>query len=99
GADRAEDRAEMLAHHFEAALEFARASGQDTAQVEERARFAFRDAGERALALSSLPTAVQFFAKALELWPEDDREWPHLALRHARVDLSVRQHCNQPLAE
>ena len=30
GADRAEDRAEMLAHHYGAALEFARASGQQT---------------------------------------------------------------------
>ncbi len=99
GADRAEDRAEMLAHHFEAALEFARASGQDTAQVEERARFAFRDAGERALALSSLPTALQFFAKALELWPEEDRDWPYLVLRYARTDLSIRQHGEQPLAE
>jgi class 3 adenylate cyclase/tetratricopeptide (TPR) repeat protein len=99
GTERSEDRAEMLAHHFEAALEFARASGQETVQVEERARFAFRDAGERALALSSLPTALQFFEKALELWPEDDRDWPHLALRHARTDLSIRQHGHQSLAE
>src|SRR5215212_7883826 len=57
GADRAEDRAELLAHHYGAALEFARASGQPTAELEARARVALRDAGERAAALSALPAA------------------------------------------
>jgi class 3 adenylate cyclase/tetratricopeptide (TPR) repeat protein len=97
GAGRAEDRAEMLAHHFGAAVEFARASGQETADLEGRARFAFRDAGERALALSAMPTALQFFTKALELWPEEDRDWPSLVLRHAQTDMSIRQHGDQPL--
>ena len=97
GAGRTEDRAEMLAYHFGAALEFARASGQETVELERRARLAFRDAGERALALSAIPTALHFFSQALELWPEEDRDWPTLVLRHARADLSIRQHGEQPL--
>jgi class 3 adenylate cyclase/tetratricopeptide (TPR) repeat protein len=99
GSGRAEDRAEMLAHHFGAALEFARASGQETAELETRARYAFRDAGERALALSAVQAALHFFSNALELWPEDDDEWPSVVLRHAQADMSIRQHGEQPLLE
>jgi class 3 adenylate cyclase/tetratricopeptide (TPR) repeat protein len=97
GADRAEDRAEMLAHHFVAALDFARASGQETAGLEQQARLAFRDAGERALALSAVTTALQFFTRALDLWPTDDPDWPALVLRHAQADLSIRQGGAYPL--
>jgi class 3 adenylate cyclase/tetratricopeptide (TPR) repeat protein len=91
GGDRAEDRSEMLAYHFGAALDFARAAGQETSELEERARHAFRDAGERALALSALPAAMQFFAQALELWPDDDPDWAYVALRQGRVEHDVRQ--------
>ena len=99
GAGRAEDRAEMLAHHFAAALEFARASGQATSELETRARIAFRDAGERALALSAVPTALHFFTNALDLWPEEDDAWPSLVLRHAQAEMGVQQHGDQPLVE
>jgi class 3 adenylate cyclase/tetratricopeptide (TPR) repeat protein len=99
GSGRAEDRAEMLAHHFGAALEFARASGQETAELETRARYAFRDAGERALALSAIPTALRFFANALEVWPEKHEEWPSVVLRHAQADMSVSQGGEQPQVE
>jgi class 3 adenylate cyclase/tetratricopeptide (TPR) repeat protein len=91
GADRAEDRAEMLAHHFGAALDFARASGQETTGMEQQARLAFRDAGDRALALNAFPTALQFYARALELWPQGESDWPIVVLRHAQADLSIRQ--------
>jgi class 3 adenylate cyclase len=91
GTDRAEDRAEMLAYHYGAALDFARAAGQETAAVAQSARLAFRDAGERAFALSALPAACGFFARALELWPESDADWPYLALRHGRAEMLVRQ--------
>ena len=97
GAGRAEDRAEMLAHHYAAALEFARASGQPTDELEARARLAFADAGERALALSAIPTALHFFTNALELWPEEDEAWPSLVLRQAQADMSIRQRGEQPL--
>ena len=49
--ERTEDRAEMLAHHYLSALEFARASGQATDALAEPARIALRDAGDRAWAL------------------------------------------------
>jgi class 3 adenylate cyclase/tetratricopeptide (TPR) repeat protein len=89
--DRAEDRSEMLAHHYGAALDFARASGQATAPLEERARLAFRDAGERAFALRAVPSAAQFFAQALALWPEDDPDWPLVALREGRTHHDLTQ--------
>ena len=48
-----EDRAEMLAHHYSSALEFARAAGQDVEPLAERARLALREAGDRAYGLSA----------------------------------------------
>jgi class 3 adenylate cyclase/tetratricopeptide (TPR) repeat protein len=97
GGDRVEDRAEMLAHHYGAALEFARASGQETAGLEERARVAFRDAGDRAFALSAVPAALKFLTQAIDLWPDDDAGWPILALHQAQADLAIRQGGEQPL--
>jgi class 3 adenylate cyclase/tetratricopeptide (TPR) repeat protein len=79
--DRADDRAEMLAHHYLAALEFARAAGSETADLRERARLALRVAAERAMALSAFAAAARFFESALELWPADDAERPKLLLR------------------
>ena len=86
--DRADDRAEMLAHHYLAALEFARAAGSETADLRERARLALRIAAERAMALSAFAAAARFFESALELWPADDAERPRLLLR-----------CGEALAE
>jgi tetratricopeptide (TPR) repeat protein len=88
----------MLAHHYGAALEFARASGQETSGLEESARLAFRDAGERSLALGALQAARSFFAQALRLWPEADPDWPYLALRHAQAGIAVQQGGEHPLA-
>jgi len=99
GADRSEDRAEMLAHHYGASLEFARASGQKTSELEARARVALRDAGERAVALSALPVARRHFARAVELWPEDDPDWPYLVLRHGQTEIAVAQAGELPLAQ
>src|SRR6266545_2806805 len=44
--DRAEDRAELLAYHYRAALSFARAAGTEPAGLAERTRGALRDAGQ-----------------------------------------------------
>jgi predicted ATPase len=95
--DRAEDRSELLAYHYGTALELTRAAGENTSALEDRTRRAFLDAGERALSLSALPAAAQFFARALELTSEEAEGWPTLALRHARADLNVRQGGEQPL--
>ena len=77
---RPEDHAEMLAHHYRAALEYMRAAGQHTGELESHARIALRAAGDRALALSAFAAAERFYADALDLWPEDDPERPRLLL-------------------
>jgi class 3 adenylate cyclase/tetratricopeptide (TPR) repeat protein len=84
-ADRIEDLAEMLAHHYLAALEFARAAGQDTSALEVPARLALRAAGDRALALNSFGAAGRYFGEAAALWPADDPERPKILYRHARA--------------
>jgi class 3 adenylate cyclase/tetratricopeptide (TPR) repeat protein len=83
--DRAEDRAELLAHHYQAALQFARAAGQDTAMLAERARLGLREAGDRALDLNAFAAAARWYAAALELWPPTDPERPRLLFRFGRV--------------
>jgi class 3 adenylate cyclase/tetratricopeptide (TPR) repeat protein len=77
---RPDDHAEMLAHHYVSALEFARAAGQATEDLTTAARLALREAGDRALALSAFASAERFYAEALALWPEDDSERPRLLL-------------------
>jgi class 3 adenylate cyclase/tetratricopeptide (TPR) repeat protein len=68
---RPEDHAEMLAHHYVAALDLALAAGQETGDLGEQARRALREAGERALALNALTTALGFYRRALELTPPE----------------------------
>jgi predicted ATPase/class 3 adenylate cyclase len=84
-ADRSEDHAEMLAHHYLSALELARAAGRDASEFAEPARLALREAGERALALNAYPAAARFYAAALDLWPLADDARPRLLLRLGRA--------------
>jgi len=79
--ERAEDRAEMLAHHYLSALEFARASGQETDALAERTRVALREAGDRAASLNAFPASVRFYRAALDLSPDGDPERAQLLLR------------------
>jgi class 3 adenylate cyclase/tetratricopeptide (TPR) repeat protein len=74
---RADDQAELVAHHFAAALELG-------ADVADGARSAFRRAGDRALRLNAFANAVRFYADALALWPED-RERAYVLAGHARA--------------
>jgi class 3 adenylate cyclase/tetratricopeptide (TPR) repeat protein len=80
-ADRSEDHAEMLAHHYLSALELARVAGQDASEFAEPARLALREAGERALALNAYAAAARFYQAALDLWPSADPARPKLLLR------------------
>jgi class 3 adenylate cyclase len=98
-SDRAEDRAELLAHHYAAALRFAKASGQDTAVLSERARLASREAGDRALDLNAFAAAVRWYAAALELWPADDPERPWLLFRLGQARVHAEQAGGDLLAE
>ena len=97
--DRAEDRAELLAHHWQEAYRFARAAGQDTTALAGRARLALRDAGDRALDLNAFAAALRWYAAALELWPAGDPELAQLLLRHGRARMYAEQAGNELLAE
>jgi class 3 adenylate cyclase/tetratricopeptide (TPR) repeat protein len=71
---REEEHSEVLAHHYLQALEYARSAGRADPGLEERARIAFRTAGDRALALNAFATAARFYRLALDLWPREDPE-------------------------
>jgi class 3 adenylate cyclase/tetratricopeptide (TPR) repeat protein len=79
-----EDRAEMRAHHYLSALEFARAAGQPIDAMVGQARVALREAGDRASKLSALAAAARFYHEALELTAKDDPERGHLLARYGR---------------
>ena len=69
---RRDENAELLAHHYLQALEYAKASGEDTAEFADQAREALREAGDRALLLAAPSAAARFYEGALELTPDDD---------------------------
>jgi len=78
---RPDDHAEMVAHHYASALELMRAARQHVDGVGERARVAFRDAGDRAAKLNALSAADRYYADALALTPPDDPERAELLFR------------------
>ena len=88
-AERSDDRAEMLAHHYLCALEFAAAAGMDTEHLASSARTVLRDAAERAYALGSFQQVVRLASAAIDLWPERSLERTHLQLlrAHARHEI------------
>ena len=78
--DRAEDHAEMLAHHYHEALSLAGAAGLDTTALRGPARQAFADGAQRALSLGAGKSANDLARYALALAEEDDPELPSLRL-------------------
>jgi predicted ATPase len=87
---RTEDAAEMLAHHYLQALDYARASRRPTEAIEEPARRAFAEAGDRAFALHAYSSALRYYEVALELWPADDQERSRLLVQHALAAWNAR---------
>ena len=83
-ADRAEDRAELLANHYVSALELSSAAGEVDDDLCERARVALENAGDRAFGLAAYVDAARLYDKALELTEEHSVE-------RARLMLSVGQ--------
>jgi class 3 adenylate cyclase/tetratricopeptide (TPR) repeat protein len=83
---REEDHAELLAYHYDTALELAQAARQPVDGLAERTRSALRRAGDRAATLSSHGVAAGFYRDALALWPEDDRERPALLFALGRAE-------------
>ncbi len=64
---RLDDHAETLAHHYAAALEFARVSGQDVGDLPVRAQSAAREAGDRASTLNAYARAARFYERRQRL--------------------------------
>ncbi len=81
---RTEDQAETLAFHYDEALRLTAAAGLAARELEEPARRAFRDAGDRAFTLNAYAAAARYYEQALELWPEGDAELPVVLFRYAR---------------
>jgi class 3 adenylate cyclase len=98
GLGRAEDHAELVAHHYASALELAGAAGDVDEQLAEKARSAFRRAGDRALRLNAFEAAKQFYADALALDP-GDAERPYLLLGHAQSCYHADAAADAELAE
>jgi class 3 adenylate cyclase/tetratricopeptide (TPR) repeat protein len=83
---RPDDYAELLAHHYLEALEYARATARDTAELAAPARLALRDAGERAAALGAYQSAARYFRAALDLTGADDPELPELLYHYGAAE-------------
>ena len=82
---RPEDHADLLAHHYLAALELSAAAGAEQSELVPRAVRALGEAGDRALALSAFAAAESFFRRALELTPPGDPVRAGLLLGFSRA--------------
>jgi class 3 adenylate cyclase/tetratricopeptide (TPR) repeat protein len=86
---RPEDHAEMLAHHWGAALALAEAAGAETGKLVERARVASRAAGDRAYVLNAFATAAGHYERALAHLEEHHADRPQLLFGLARAHFAA----------
>jgi class 3 adenylate cyclase/tetratricopeptide (TPR) repeat protein len=96
---RPEDHAELLAHHYVAALELARAAGKETGDLGEQACPALLEAGDRALALNAFAPALRFYRHALELTPPDAVDRPKLLFFCGKAQFFAEEGGVEVLAE
>ena len=96
---RADDHAEMVAHHYANALELTRASGGDLDSLATRTRDALRDAGVRAASLNAVVQAERYFTEALELTAEADPERVNLLLKLGEAKYIQSWEGDEELAE
>ena len=83
---RAEDHAEMLAHHFLSAIELRRAAGRlADAPFTDRALASLIDAGDRAYSLNAYTGAAGYYESALELAAPGSLEQAHLLIKLGRA--------------
>jgi predicted ATPase/class 3 adenylate cyclase len=82
---RPDDHAELIAHHYLWALEFARAAGRKAVPLSEAARRALRGAGDRAASLGAHSASARFYAAALDLCPADDPERARMLVATGRA--------------
>jgi len=64
---RPDDHADLLAHHYLSALEFARAAGIEAGLLAGSAASALQRAGDRAFGLNAFTNAARFYDEALDL--------------------------------
>jgi class 3 adenylate cyclase/tetratricopeptide (TPR) repeat protein len=81
----AEERVDMLAHHYLSALELVEAAGGVTDELRGPARAAVSEAATRAAALKSYPLAVRLYRRALELTEVQDDAWPALVFQREQA--------------
>ena len=86
-ADRVEDRADLLAHHYLQTLEYSQASHGDTGRFADRAREAFMVAGSRAIWLGASDAATRFYRAAADLTPPGHPRAPEIQYRLALREL------------
>jgi class 3 adenylate cyclase len=86
---RPDDYAELRAHHYASALATARAAGHVAPSLEQGARLALRDAGDRAASLNAFAAAVRDYDRALELWPMGDPARPRLLFAAAAARVRI----------
>jgi predicted ATPase len=78
-----DDKAELLAHHYTTALELRRLAGEDTTNIEPKARAALIEAGRQAQAVNAHQAAARHVQAALDLTADDDRDRATLVLDYA----------------
>jgi predicted ATPase/class 3 adenylate cyclase len=69
---RPDDKADLLTHHYRAAIELARAAGVDESAFAEPAAAALLSAADRSLALNAFATAARMYEEALALGLADE---------------------------
>jgi class 3 adenylate cyclase/tetratricopeptide (TPR) repeat protein len=84
--ERVADQAEVLAHHYETALELARAAGEteQAATLQDAARRFLELAGDRAMALDITRADISY-QRALALAPPGEPEWAQILAKAARA--------------
>jgi class 3 adenylate cyclase/tetratricopeptide (TPR) repeat protein len=97
--DRAEDHAEMLAHHYREALSLGEAAGIDTSPLREPARLAFAEGAQRALSLNAGDTAYDLALEALALVEPGHPDRPALQLLAAYGGRDLVDRNTVPLLE
>jgi class 3 adenylate cyclase/tetratricopeptide (TPR) repeat protein len=96
-AERLDDHAEVLAHHYSTALELASASGaSDVGELERNTRRFLIAAADRALKLDAAK-ALALYHAALEVTSSDDLDTPRVLRETAKVcrSLGLFEDCNR----
>ncbi len=78
GLGRPDDHADLIAHHHSAALEYARAVGDESPELIREALAALHRAGERALSVYGFVAAARYYESALQLVEDTAPEWSTL---------------------